>query len=248
MEPTHASKKAVGQVIQSMHENLGEPLTLDEMARTAMFSKFHFTRMFQRVTGISPGRFLAAVRLQEAKQLLASTSLSVTEITHRVGYSSVGTFSSRFSSSVGVPPRIFRRFGGVKAPIAAPDQEPAEQDGRAMVHGEIRASGAQTCGPIFVGAFPGPVHEGWPVSGVVLPEPGEYRLENVPPGPWYVLAHSVQWPGANGGNGPTEAGGIPSLGSHGPITITSESVVRADVQLRLMGDFDPPVLLALRIS
>ena len=92
-------ERAVLRVIDSMHENLGEPLTIDDMARTAMFSKFHFSRVFQRVTGLSPGRYLSAVRLQEAKRLLASTSLSVTDISHRVGYSSVGTFSSRFATA-----------------------------------------------------------------------------------------------------------------------------------------------------
>ena len=62
-----ASKRAVQRVIEAMRANLGEELTVEEMARTAMFSKFHFSRVFQRVTGISPGRFLAAMRLQKAK-------------------------------------------------------------------------------------------------------------------------------------------------------------------------------------
>ncbi|WP_415624302.1 AraC family transcriptional regulator [Phytohabitans flavus] len=44
-------EKAVHRAIERMHENLAAPLTVEEMARTAMFSKFHFTRIFQRVTG-----------------------------------------------------------------------------------------------------------------------------------------------------------------------------------------------------
>ena len=92
-----STKQAVDRAISTMRENLGEQLTVDDMARAAMFSKFHFTRIFQRVTGVSPGRFLSALRLQRAKQLLVSTSLNVADISLRVGYNSVGTFSSRFT-------------------------------------------------------------------------------------------------------------------------------------------------------
>src|ERR1700754_344703 len=105
-------ENAVERVIRAMHDNLGDVITIDDMARTAMFSKFHFTRLFQRATGIPPGRFLSAVRMEEAKKLLLTTSLSVTEITYRVGYNSVGTFSSRFKSSVGLSPTAYRELGG----------------------------------------------------------------------------------------------------------------------------------------
>ena len=47
-------EKAILRAITTMRENLGEQLTVDDMARSAMFSKFHFTRIFQRVTGVSP--------------------------------------------------------------------------------------------------------------------------------------------------------------------------------------------------
>ncbi|MFD0592037.1 helix-turn-helix domain-containing protein [Catellatospora coxensis] len=78
-----------------------------------MFSKFHFSRMFQRVTGLSPGRFLSALRLQQAKQLLVTTSFNVSDISLRVGYTSVGTFSTRFTRSVGLSPTIYRRRHGI---------------------------------------------------------------------------------------------------------------------------------------
>src|SRR5688500_16565503 len=96
------TKLAAERAIRMMHENLGDYFTIDDMANSAMFSKFHFTRIFQEVTGVSPGRFLSALRLQKAKQLLVSTSWNVADISVLVGYSSVGTFSTRFSKSVGL--------------------------------------------------------------------------------------------------------------------------------------------------
>src|SRR4051812_16414952 len=94
-----ALRRAVERAIQHMNENLSEPLTIDDLADVAMFSKFHFSRIFRNITGIPPGRFLSAVRLQEAKRLLLSTSLTVADISSQVGYSSIGTFSTRFKSS-----------------------------------------------------------------------------------------------------------------------------------------------------
>src|SRR2546421_9296103 len=106
-------RRAVERAIETMQQNRGERLTIDDMARSAMFSKFHFSRVFQRVTGVSPGRFLSAMRLEEAKRLLVSTSFTVSDISHRVGYNSVGTFSARFRSNVGVSPSTYRQLGGV---------------------------------------------------------------------------------------------------------------------------------------
>ncbi|GAA0639375.1 hypothetical protein GCM10010174_71820 [Kutzneria viridogrisea] len=105
----NTSERAVARAIEYMFSNLREEVTVEDMARAAMFSKFHFTRLFRRVTGASPGRFLTAVRLQEAKRLLLSTPMSVIQVSRLVGYASVGTFGAKFSKSVGVPPSIYRR-------------------------------------------------------------------------------------------------------------------------------------------
>ncbi|MEU4216690.1 helix-turn-helix domain-containing protein [Actinoplanes sp. NPDC026623] len=71
------------------------------MARTARYSKFHFTRIFPRAPGSPPGRFLSAVRLRKAKQLLTSTSLTVTDISNMVGYTRRRHLQLRFAYSPG---------------------------------------------------------------------------------------------------------------------------------------------------
>ncbi|GAA4447577.1 hypothetical protein GCM10023170_029280 [Phytohabitans houttuyneae] len=95
-------------MVEAMHDNLGDSFTADDMARTAVFSKYHFIRLFRQTTGVTPGRFLAALRIQEAQRLLLATDLSVAEISQRVGYASVGTFSSRFKLRVGLSPSAYR--------------------------------------------------------------------------------------------------------------------------------------------
>jgi AraC-like DNA-binding protein len=264
-------REAVERVIEAMRENLGEQLTVDGMARMALFSKFHFTRIFRRTTGISPGRFMAALRLQRAKQLLISTSLSVTEISHKVGYSSVGTFSTRFSSSVGVSPRTYRQLDGLAPDLAdlvdpdLPDlvdaHRPTPDMASATVHGNISAPGG---GDVFVGLFRDRIPRGRPARCTTLRGPGRYSLDRVPPGSWFLFGHTGHQLGdptagqaghvtgrrwdtdSPAGERPaSEPGPTASLGTRGPIRIQPDTVIQADLDLRPMNQFDPPVLLAL---
>jgi len=228
-------EKAVERVICALQENLGEQITMDDMARTAMFSKFHFSRMFLRVTGISPGRFLSALRLQEAKRLLLTTSMTVADISHLVGYNSIGTFSYRFRGSVGVSPTEYRQCRGLVPPLAAP-----EHDGDAVLRGNVwQARGGQP-GQVVVGLFPGRIAQGQPVSHVVLPGAGPFELTGVPAGSWHVLAHSVDV------GYDTPNAGQPYVASFGPVEVspTGGSVRDIDIWLRPRRIFDPPALLA----
>ncbi|MCP2330784.1 helix-turn-helix domain-containing protein [Actinoalloteichus caeruleus] len=244
---TSGVEKAVERVIEMMYDHLGEQLTIDDLARTALFSKFHFTRVFQRITGVSPGRFLSAIRLARAKELLVSTSLTVAEISHLVGYSSIGTFSSRFRYSVGVSPTTYRQCdGSVSEPFgrAVPEQPtgPASR-----VRGTVESAVWDCSRVIFLGLFAGRLPEGEPAECVVLDGPGPYTMDRVPAGIWYVLAHALPAGRPHRGWG-DRAAGPPAertlLGTTGPVTVEAEGVCAADVTLRPRSIFDPPILLA----
>ncbi|MBG0829065.1 helix-turn-helix transcriptional regulator [Planomonospora sp. ID67723] len=238
-------EQAVLRVIDSMHENFGEQITIDDMARTAMFSKFHFSRVFQRVTGLSPGRFLSAVRLREAKRLLASTSMNITNISHQVGYSSVGTFSSRFTYSVGLPPSKYRRHMGITTQALAAGRERPPGTATAVMHGEIVSPLADE--PVFAGLFPDRILEGRPVSYTLLDRPGSYVLEDVPEGRWHLIAQSVVRGRESAINYPPGDDQALCIARHGPITVVAgDGPRRADIRLEPMRPLDPPVLLALR--
>jgi AraC-like DNA-binding protein len=241
-------ERAVMRAIVAMRENLGESLTVDDLARAAMFSKFHFTRVFARATGVSPGRFLSALRLQQAKDLLVSTSLSVADISMRVGYNSVGTFSSRFSRSVGMPPTAYRRRAGYAADIATDPDYRANHPCTARVAGRVGPPHEGTAGMVFVGLFPERIPEGRPVRCAILPQPGPYTFDAVPSGTWYVLAQSLA-----GDCGPAD-GGVPArddadravfVATRGPIAVRNDAHFTADLTLQPVQALDPPVLLAL---
>lgn len=245
-----AIEQAVERAITAMHDNLGEQVTVDDMARAAMFSKFHFTRVFERTTGVSPGRFLSAVRLQRAKQLLVSTDMTVADISFEVGYNSVGTFSSRFTRSVGLSPTAYRRLSGFTPRISEhEDDDGFEEDSRqpgATVEGTIRAPHGDRRGLVFVGLFPHRVPEGRPIRCTVLHRPGRYCFENVPEGTWFLLAQSVA-ADTEALTRETFAGNEAlSVGAHGPIVIDADSTIEvADLALQPLRIVDPPVLLAL---
>jgi AraC family transcriptional regulator len=99
---------AVDRAVNCIWERYGDPLSLADMARSAMLSRFHFARVFEKQTGVSPGRFLAAVRIYQAKRLLLLSSMSVAGVSSAVGYGSLGSFTSHFTDSVGISPDRFR--------------------------------------------------------------------------------------------------------------------------------------------
>jgi AraC-like DNA-binding protein len=232
---------AVKRAIATMHDNLGERLTVDDLARAAMFSKFHFTRVFQRTTGVSPGRFLSALRLQQAKRLLVSTSLSVVDISVQVGYNSVGTFSSRFSRSVGMSPTVYRRCRGY-APQIATNPQPATPS-RARVSGWAGLPSTHQDELIFIGLFAERIPEGQPVRCTVLTRPGPYRFDTVPEGSWYLLAQSIAGDDLDTAMDPDNP--RVCVATQGPLEISSNTVIHTSLQLKPVRFIDPPVLLAL---
>ncbi len=94
-----------------------EPLDLAALAAVAGMSKYHFQRLFTATYGLSPAAHLSMRRVERAQDLLRSTNLTVTEVCHAVGFSSLGSFSSRFRQLVGESPSEFQsRYAADGAP------------------------------------------------------------------------------------------------------------------------------------
>src|SRR5690349_13582028 len=162
-----AQTQAIERAIQIMHTHLHEVLTLEDLASVAFLSPSHFHRVFCRLIGIPPGEFLSALRFQAARQLLVTTSLSVTEICFEVGYTSIGSFTSRFTHLVGLSPRLLRqRAQTFEPPPAEPaglcSMMPSGFPRNNALLGRISAP-ATFRGTIYVGLFPGPIPQGRPV-------------------------------------------------------------------------------------
>ncbi|MGY1749012.1 MULTISPECIES: helix-turn-helix transcriptional regulator [unclassified Modestobacter] len=85
------------------------PLDVEALARGAHMSAGHLSRAFRAAYGEPPHAYLMTRRIERAMALLRRGDLSVTEVCFAVGCSSLGTFSTRFTELVGVPPSVYRR-------------------------------------------------------------------------------------------------------------------------------------------
>jgi AraC-like DNA-binding protein len=85
-----------------------EPLRVDDLARAAGLSRFHFSREFRRAFGESPHAYLLTRRLERAAALLRTTDHSVVEICFAVGMQSVGSFTTSFTRTFGASPTAYR--------------------------------------------------------------------------------------------------------------------------------------------
>ncbi|SCG35132.1 transcriptional regulator, AraC family [Micromonospora halophytica] len=86
-----------------------QPLDVEALAHGAHMSAGHLSRQFRLAYGESPYSYLMTRRVERAMALLRRGDLSVTEVCFAVGYGSLGTFSTRFTELVGVPPSTYRR-------------------------------------------------------------------------------------------------------------------------------------------
>lgn len=98
----------VRAAIIDMRDNLHRRLSLGEIARAAQLSPVHLRRIFKRETGVPPMQYLRALRIERAKELLESSSLSVKEIAAEVGTGDVSHFVRNFKKSSGTAPTAHR--------------------------------------------------------------------------------------------------------------------------------------------
>jgi AraC family transcriptional regulator len=97
------------RAIEFMHDNYSRELALEEIASAAYLSEYHFARLFKQITAVSPHVYLANLRLERARKLLAETALPISQIAAMVGYQSQSHFTKIFKSVTGVTPRVYRR-------------------------------------------------------------------------------------------------------------------------------------------
>lgn len=122
-DPAGPAPRAPGDVLIHLRRardhadrHYAQALTLDELAGVAGLSKYYFLRLFKATYGLTPALYVSRRRVERAQDLLRATNLSVTEVCHAVGFTSLGSFSSRFRELVGESPSGFQSRYGAAAP------------------------------------------------------------------------------------------------------------------------------------
>lgn len=244
-------RNAVERVIKALRERLDEPLSLNDLARIAYISPFHFNRVFNQVTGLTPTRFLYAMRLGEAKRLLLTTSLSVTDVCYEVGYNSLGTFTTRFTQLVGLSPCRLRSLAQSMTPEALEllcERYPEAGGGPAhppFITGRV-SSPHPFEGLIFVGLFMLSAPQSLPACGTVLTTPGRYYLGRVADGVYHLLAAALPKSSDPLAYLLPDGGNVMVGTGEGLVTVKDGRAGGVlDITLRPMGVTDPPLLISL---
>ncbi|MDD2534291.1 MAG: helix-turn-helix transcriptional regulator [Eubacteriales bacterium] len=95
-------------VLEYMHENLEDKLTIEKLADLSRMNRFHFIRAFKQAFGQSPYDFLTDLRITQAKRLLVHTRLSANDIGVQCGFFSASRFSAAFRQNTGITPSAYR--------------------------------------------------------------------------------------------------------------------------------------------
>jgi AraC-like DNA-binding protein len=96
------------RVLALIETQYGQRLDIDTLCGEAHFSRFHFIREFRSRLFETPHKYLIRTRIEKAKELLATSALSITDICFEVGFESLGSFSTLFHRTVGWPPSVYR--------------------------------------------------------------------------------------------------------------------------------------------
>jgi AraC family transcriptional regulator len=103
------SRRKLEAVIGYIHQHLAAGLTLRDLAAVAHLSPYHFARMFEKSTGLSPHRYVIARRVERAKHLLrGEEEVSLAQVAAHTGFWDQGHFTRHFKRLVGVTPKRFR--------------------------------------------------------------------------------------------------------------------------------------------
>jgi len=104
------NNEIVTRAISFMEENYRSPILIDDIAKAAFTSRYHFTRVFKKMTGITPYAYLTNYRISIAKKQLKLTSSNISNIAIEVGFDSPSNFTRTFRLIEGVTPTIYRKF------------------------------------------------------------------------------------------------------------------------------------------
>ncbi|OLT29962.1 hypothetical protein BJF83_09755 [Nocardiopsis sp. CNR-923] len=239
-----------------IHRRFSERITLEDIASEVFVSPFHLSRVFAQEVGVPPGKYLTAVRMFEAKKLLISSPMNVCDIVYSVGYNSVGTFTSRFTRTVGMTPRQYRRPDVERLLVAASggfSRMPSsrELEGLGPASGNGRPSGTLSGTVdlprhakgtnILVGAFHSRIPQQAPVAHRILPFGPRvgFTLTDVPTGNWTIVALAMR-NGISYGRENVFVGVSPTR-----VGISPDTEARTHLSMRRLASTDAPIAVTL---
>lgn len=119
MENTHDNSRSdydseIEKSIEYIKENYRRDISIEDMVEELHISKYHFIRIFKRIMGVTPYKYLSSYRINESKTILRTTNKSVLETALDCGFNDAGNFILQFKKHTGISPTQYRRDFGVQ--------------------------------------------------------------------------------------------------------------------------------------
>ncbi len=109
LEQKTGKAQHVQRALQYIHNNYATDISLEQVSKTVNLSKYHFSRLFKEITGLTYQSYVNRIRIEQAKKMLNDDALSVTDAGYAVGYSDLTHFERIFKKIVGSSPSQYRR-------------------------------------------------------------------------------------------------------------------------------------------
>ncbi|MHC1732196.1 MAG: GyrI-like domain-containing protein [Bacteroidales bacterium] len=123
----------INRILDYIDKNLENPMTLEELASVASFSRFHFSRIFHSIVRETPFQFIQRVRIEKAAMLLLTNrKMNVSEIATKCGFSELSVFSRNFKSCFGVSPTSYRANKPQNSNLSQTDSKSSQDEAKAV--------------------------------------------------------------------------------------------------------------------
>ena len=135
---TTLAPQRLHRVLAYIEDHVNERVAVQQLAATVHMSPFHFTRVFKVAVGHSPHAYLTRVRMERARELLATTQLPIVKVARHVGFQTQAHFTCVFRKHTGVTPRAYRvmQIRPVTPPPATTEHvtQPMPQESPSALH------------------------------------------------------------------------------------------------------------------
>lgn len=194
----------IEQIIAYIRENISTIESVEEIARTWGYSKYHFSREFKRLTGFSAQQFISSLKMEASIERLVTSKTSVLASHLHAGYLSSSTFTASFEKQTGITPKQYQKQLSNLYKILQSYEEVPHNHVKTHHEALFSSSYKHRCtvtleypseykrGITFIGLFHSPIPNHKPIIGQAIIGSSLCKFENIPEGSYYLLACAIE--------------------------------------------------------
>lgn len=238
-----ASGRDLAEILREMRRDPAADFSTSAAAQRLGTSPQRLIQQFRRLTGVSPLRFRAAIRIDAAKHLLATSDLPVTEVAARCGYDSLGTFVRTFHAMVGISPTGFRHSASDGGSTLAGFTLGGDEFDEIRVAGIVPNPRPDRAMLVALGLFHNAIPVSRPLAGAVFLGCGRFLLPAPASGPLHLLGFAIPEDHSLWLASASDEIHVFSQ----ELTIAGPEILLCEPKWRRLTLYDPPIVFALPV-